>query len=460
MEATNESLISSAPESAKMTPITINYLAFHAGQLIAGIPLLVVGITGLFFYNSGLLLFLFPFPPWIFTSLIPLSVSLVFILRTVIMMEKVSISDAGETLTITTTRLWKNIATVKKSEIRYFGFTFIESKFMRWSVIFILFILSCDVFFKIGMELLGFARIASFLIFCFILTVAGIVIYIAFPRKFIELGKDKEVLFIPLPRWSGRDSRRDQILKFLGTDEKFIASPGERNPFRVLFDSNLFPAIFGALLITIAVLLMVHPDLYFGEFTVPIYFTLGAKLMAHSFQGNKKSIKLDDDASFLGCSSSLLFKKFSGAKLDETVEITASRIHVLEMVCYFYLISQAVKYGFRFAWWSYANFNLAYFTLSIIISCFIFVYWFGPAKIMTAKFENFSISFKIDFNQMAPDAPRQRPGLQAIQKMKNFKNSLASLRKNRKSTWTWIVFLLFVLLSILYYAIFTANLLF
>ncbi|MFX0102442.1 MAG: aldehyde ferredoxin oxidoreductase C-terminal domain-containing protein [Candidatus Hodarchaeota archaeon] len=52
-----------------------SYFAFHWGQFIAGMFLLILSVTGFFFYQEGLLNFLFSIPPFFWTGWVPKAVA-------------------------------------------------------------------------------------------------------------------------------------------------------------------------------------------------------------------------------------------------------------------------------------------------------------------------------------------------------------------------------------------------
>ncbi len=454
---TTTDIVASSPERAAPDGTgksgTISYLALHQGQLIAGLLLLVVGITGFYFYPGGLIYFILPLPTYLWVSLVPLIVASVFIVRSLVMMERVSLSREGDVLQVETRRLLSRRASFSSKDVRYIEIRHLESKVLRWAATSALFVTSYEIHFKNGADLLGHAGSAPFLLFCFVVVSVALAIYVATPRKFVEIGTDREATFIPLPVTGQGAHAMVDIARLLGFHEQAIGGLKGVHPARLVLEDGLFPLVSGVAFILVGVGLAASASWFFGDIAVPVLVLLGAKWVKDSLLGGKKFVKAGGPGEFRGCAVGLVAKRIQGgnARIEQTIGATS--IHPLEMACYFYLMAQAVKYGFRFALWPYLGFNAGYFLLGLLVLVVIFIRWFGVADRCTVDFGTFSMSFDVVPALSLDQCTRKGLNRYLREKVMIFATAFSILKGNKQLAWTWIIFLLFLLAPILYYII-------
>lgn len=440
--------------------MTARYFAFHWGQFISGLFLLITGITGFFFYNEGLLNFLFSLPPFIWTGLVPLILSVVFISRTFIMMEQVYLTSDHGIIQVQTKRIWKNKVKYEKKAIKFVGIRYSGSKFKRWAIIMMMLLVAYEVYYKNGIDLLGYASIGPYLIFCFFMTISAILCYACIQRRFIEIGTDNETRFIPLPSLRIEPSKMRKLLNILNIDDDSVIDLSNTFAIKKLLKENIFYLILGTFFIAIATCLMIFPLFYLGDFTVPLSLALGMKILLRVFQGNKKYAKMNDGTLYKANSVEIVFKKVANADCKERQVIGATRIHALEMIACFYLISQGIKYGFRFAWWAYASFNGVYFAVGVAIILLIFVRWFVPITLIDIDFGTFSISIKVHAGK-DDDRMSHAGAIEVIRhKINHFMSAFTIMKKNRKQLAIGLIFVILLLVPIFYYSLVHSSLIF
>jgi hypothetical protein len=430
----------------------ISYVALHQGQLVAGLLLLVVGVMGFYIYPGGLIYFALPLPTYLWVSLVPLVVAAAFTMRSLVMMERVSMSWQGDLLQVQARRLLSRRVSIARTDMRYVGIRHLESKVLRWAAISALFLTSYEIHFKNGTDLLGHAGIAPFLLFCFAVVCVAVAIYTATPRKFLEIGTDREACFIPLPAIAQGGRTVADIARFLGFHEDTISDSGSVHSALSVIRQNLFSFVSGIVFIAVGVELMSNASWFFGDFAVPAFVLLGVKWIKDSLLGDKKYVKARVAGEFRGCAWGLVAKQIQGKESNVERSIGAVSIHSFEMACYFYLMAQAVKYGFRFAFWPFFIVNPGYLLLGLLVIIVIFLRWFGLADRCTIDFGKFSVSFEV---VPAPDPNYFRRGLKGyiMEKVKRFAAAFSLLKGNNRLAWTWILFVLLLLVPILYYGL-------
>jgi hypothetical protein len=281
----------------------------------------------------------------------------------------------------------------------------------------------------------------------------ALAIYIVTPRKFVEIGTDREATFIPLPAAGLGGHAMADIARLLGFHEEVIAGPNGAHPARLVLGHGLFPLVSGIAFILVGVGLVANASWYFGDIAVPAFVLLGAKWVKDSLLSGKRFVKAGDPGEFRGCAVGLVAKRILGGNARTERVIGAMSIHPLEMACYFYLMAQAVKYGFRFAIWPYLGFNAGYFLLGLLVLAVIFIRWFGVADRCVVDFGTFSESFTIAPEPRPDGSPWPGVKVYVQEKVMRLASAFLLLRGNKRLAWSWIVFLLFLLVPILYYTI-------
>ncbi len=434
-------------------PGAISYLALHLGQLVAGLLLLVVGVAGFIVRPGGLIYLILPLPTYIWVSLVPLAMATLFIFRALVMAEWVTLAWEGDVLKVEARRLWVVRASIRRHDIRYVAIRHLESKVMRWLATFVLLLVSYEVHFTNGIDLLGHASVAPFLLLCFAIVCAALAIHVATPRHTVEIGTDSESRFIPLPARGSKGREIADVARLLGFHDDTISGITRKGNALVVLQNSAFPLATGLAFILIAVALAANRSWYFGDFAVPVFALLGAKWLADALLGDKKLVGGGRADEFRGYTGKFVARQVLGgeARADRAPGIT--RVHPIEMACYFYLMAQAVKQGFRFALWPHFGFHSAYFVLGLIVLAVIFFKWFGLVGIHVVDFGKVSVAFEIVRGKDAGLQLRSGVKRYVAERARSIAASFVVVRGNKKLLWTWILFVLFLLVPILYYSL-------
>ncbi len=431
----------------------VRYFTIHYISILAGLLFFAVGILTLLHYDYGLLSFIFAFPQFFLTGLVPMLVALLLFLMAIIEAERVSISSNEETLTVQVSLLRKTTIHYDLSSIKYVGLKYKETKTIRWMIIFALMLITIEVLLQNAIDLLGSARIAPLLIACTILMLIGIVIFVFFPRRFLEIGTSEETIFIPfhnLPR-----SEMEKLLQILTVNPTLL---DRRKSTKKIYGSLIsqFPNfILSIFLIALGITLVVTP-LFLGAFTRVLVLTLGIKLLTRILNADRFTLLSDGDHLYLGDSFRLTFMKTTATNVAREKSFSPLNSHPLEIICLIYLISQSIRYGFRNLWWAYANFSPLYFSISIILLGLIFIKWFNPITILQVNFQDFSLKIR----ESSALTSKDEKLLQTL--FKNTKQFFLNFKIMRDSKYLGISILLFAAFLIwpIFYNLFGGNFIF
>ncbi|MBN2154224.1 MAG: hypothetical protein JW839_22405 [Candidatus Lokiarchaeota archaeon] len=434
---------------------SVAYLAVHQGQLAAGLLLLLVGIPALYIYPGGLFYFVLPLPSYVWTSVAPLFVGSVLVIRALLLIERVSISRFNDVLRVAARGLITRCESISMEDARYVDIRHLESKVMRWLAAFGLFLLSYEIHFKNGMDLLGYAGVAPFLLLCFVVVCAALAIFIATPRQFLEFGTGHKAVFVPLP---GITQHRDvvaAVARLAGFHGEAVSKPRDEGITRSVLKNDAFALITSIAFIAIGLVLMSNAAWFFGDVAVPAFMMLGAKWLKDVLVGDKTLVKVDGTGQFRGYGVAFVTKRILGGNGTDERVIGASTIHPLEILVYFYLMAQAVKHGFRFVIWPYLGFNPGYFILGIFVVSVVFFKWFGLVDQHKVDFGSFSIRFSVA-SALVPTAPLgslDRMKWHARDRIKRIGTAFKIIWGDKRRFWMVIAFAMFVLVPILYYSL-------
>ncbi|MHA1438039.1 MAG: hypothetical protein ACTSPD_10725 [Promethearchaeota archaeon] len=416
----------------------LNYFAIHKTQIIVGTMFLSVGIISLMFYDYGMLTFFFALPHFFFTGMLPLIFGFIILLRTLIEAEKVSISSNEKIFEIKSTWIKKKKVDLDIDSIHYFGIKYRETRFKRWMIIFLLNLITIEVLFQNSIDLWGFARIAPLLVLFTIIMFTGITLFVFFPRRYLEIGTSEQSFFILYKSLSNLQMKKlFQLLRINQEDVKNQKKIKEKLIENIKFKFSDF--ILGIFLIFLTICLMIFPSLFLGSLTRAIALTLGMKLILRVLNGDSYfKIRDKNNHLFLGNSIKLTFLKINKSDQKNSQYFSPERFHILEIICIFYLISQGIKYAFRFIWWDYASFSLIYFLIGITLIVLLFIRWFNPIEINQIKFKDFSIKIKIVETRTFSE------------KINRFLYNFQSIFRNKNLQLYLIIFSVFIIWSIIY----------
>lgn len=240
----------------------VTYFALHLVYIIVIIIFLTVGIITLLYYDYGLLSFLFALPQFILTGAVPILVAFLLIYIAIYEAERVSISSNGETLTVQVSLIRKRTKQYELSSIKYIGLKYKETKTLRWMIIFVLILITIEILLQNTIDLLGFARIAPILLICTTLMFIGILIFVFFPRRFIEIGTDDETIYIPYKNLSR--SETEKLLQILNVSSDILEQQKYTEKLYRNIISQFSNFILSTFLIGIGVVLIATP-IFFGH---------------------------------------------------------------------------------------------------------------------------------------------------------------------------------------------------
>jgi hypothetical protein len=410
-----------------------NYFAIHVAQIITGLIFLSIGIISAIYYDYGLLVFLFAIPQFFGTGLVPTLIALIFLSRAFIEAEKVFVSSNSEKISIRTFWIKKKKIEVKKADVRYIGLKYCETKTKRWIIVFLLVLFTIVIFYQNTIDLWGFARIIPMLLAGTILMVFGILIFVAFPRRFIEIGTIGAIILVPYRNQSRGKTLR--LFEILGVSFEPIEEQSGVQIVLSNIKSQLIEFIIGVFLLTIGIIFTITP-LFYGEFTELVSITLGLKILVRVIGGEFLYEITSQENLYLGRTLRFTFIHTKESEIEHHINNSPLRFHPIEIICMFYLVSQAVKYSFRFIWWNYTGFNIIYISIGIAIITLFLVRWIYPHQIVSISFEEFSIKFK-------EYIPYERAGFRNLKSITNDENFRISL----------ILFAAFLIIPIIYFIV-------
>lgn len=379
----------------------VSYFAIHITHIIVGAIFFGLGVYMAIYWDYGLLVFLFAIPQFLATGLIPTLISLLLLYRAFVEAENVTISSSGEKLSVKTSWIRKKSVQYDFNDIKYVSLRYRETRAKRWLIAFMLLLFTIYGFYQNAVDLFGYARLAPALVIGTIIMTVGTLIFIAFPRRFLVIGTNEETVLIPY-----RNQPREITLKMLEILKVDLKTIEEQKSSDILLDnikSNILDFILGIFLITFGILLLTMP-IYYGYFVELICLSFGLKLLSRIFNGEPYYDISSQDNLYLGRSPfRLTFIKAYKPDIERIKSVSPLRFHPLEILCVFFLTSQAFKYGFRNIWWPYAGINVFYLIIGIAMIALLLIRWVNPYSIICIKFEKFSIdlreqtSFKRDF---------------------------------------------------------------
>ena len=423
---------------------TLQYLAFPRAQTLSALLFLAVGILSLIFYDYGLISFLFAFPQFFLTGFIPLMVGLLILIRNLTEAEEVKLSAENGALHIDVQRKIKSKTfpplTIDHSKIKYLALKYRETRTKRWFIIFILLIITIEVHFQNAVHLYPHARIAPLLIIWTIMMSIGIIIFTFTPRRFIEIADDKETFFLPFT--SLKEEQKKVLFTILNLDDVNSSRLRNRSIISTIVDNILkFPLQFflGMILLYLGVLLLVDARLYLGSFTRVLVIIYAMKLLLRTFNGEPFFFFFNPSkAIYRGLSIKLTFINAFDAPETEKESISPLRYHIFEILVIWYLLFQSLYYGFKHLWWDFAQFNLLYLYLGILLIALLFLRWFNP-----------TVMDYINFGELQLEIRKPSP-LSFSKQIGEIFKKFKTIRDNDEVLISTLLFLLFILSSILY----------
>ena len=426
----------------------LDYFAIHFTHIIVGLLLLSVGVITLIHYDYGIINFLFAVPHFFLTGLIPTLLSLLLLFRVFTEAEKVSISSSKTTLNLNGKWIKRKSLRYDFSSIQYVGLKYRETRFKRWSIVALLVLLTIEVHWQNAMDLLGHARIAPILFICTVLLSIAIVLFVSFPRRFIEIGTNDNTILIPY-RILSKD-KQIQLLNLL----KLSPDHFYRDKSITILYNNILDGfssfLMGVFLMGFGIVLALTPAIFYGSFTRTIAIVLGMKLILRVLNGDPFYFKSNEKNLYIGRSLRLTFIKTVDATTKVKTCFSPLRYHFLEIACFIYLIFQSIRYSFRNIWYPYMTFSVLYFIIGMIIIGFIFIRWITPINMHQIQFDEYSIKIRNMDPYNQAQGGRVSLKLVIINKIKSFISNLKNMKENRLQVISLGIFVLFIIWPIIY----------
>ncbi len=408
-----------------------------------------VGFIAVLFCNEGLIFFIFAFPTVLWVGVLPLLVGFACIFKAVPGSETISVEQNRESV-ILRRKKWRTVMrNYPRTEIKYISLQYHEPKTRRWLLVFTLFIYLIEVLFRNGMDLLGAAPVAPFLLLNVLLTAIGVVILIAFPRLFLEIGTDKDIVSIPWPSYGTSDAKKSTLLRYLGIDPASLQRPRPYNHLREALREDFSTFLFAVVLLFVGIILMLTPSIFYGQFTAPLAFTLGMKYLFQILNGGKLHVR-ETESAFLGQSRELTFFHGSIGSLERREVVSLANCHFVELLAYVYLISQSLKYGFRFIWWPFMGFGPVQFALGLILISLIFCKLFIPAHQIRCQLSCFTLILRTILSIPQESIAVQNAPI--ITKARDFLNSFRAHKGEKTFLWVVVFFVITIVAPAIYYA--------
>ena len=352
-----------------------SYFAFYDKQFIAGIILIGIAVIGFFFAENGLIFFLFALPPFFFIILLPLLLCLFFIFRSVCIISKETFKIKDGEIVIRSRRVFTKLYSIDIEDINMVRIFYRESKLVRWLVALIWLNLSIEIYLENGMDLVGHAIIGSFLLYCFVFSLIAWLLFLLFPRRFLEITTESTSYVVPFPIRLDRIGNSKILYQLLENGKHNVErsidaiNKPSRSPKRRV---NPFTVALVTFLIIIGVLPLVNHTIYLGEFTATIMIALGLKIFLRYIHAPFGGRVLATKNNFLKTNTKPRFFK----------------THVVEIIALGFLGYELILYGFRFLWWVYAGINILYLIVAISFLFLVVIYYMEPVDIMTFKDNN------------------------------------------------------------------------
>jgi len=426
----------------------LDYFAIHFIQVIVGVLLLSVGVITVLHFDYGNISFLFAVPQFFLTGLVPTIFSLLILLRVFLEAERITVSSDDKAIYLKGRRIKKQTLKLDLDSIQYYGIKYRETRYKRWMIIAILVLFTIEVHWQNAMDLWGYARIAPILLICTILMTSAIILFVVFPRKFLEIGTNESRILVPLRHLSTLKTQK--LLKILKIKPDILKRD---KPLKIIYKNiidGFFTFVMGLFLLIFGIVLCLTPAIFFGSFSRTIAVLLGMKLLLRVSNGDPYYFKSGEDSLYVGRSIHLTFIKTLVGEAKQQKCFSPFRYHPLEIACFVYLIFQAIRYSFRNIWYVYMGFSIIYFAIGMTIIGLIFIRWFNPISIIEVNFKEYSIKIKDakPFDQKGEG----RLSMKDIfnKKLKDFIANFNNIQENKAMIVSLIIFVIFLVFPIIY----------
>lgn len=393
------------------------------GKVAAGVACVVAFALILPVYDHGLLFFLFALPPLFWAGIPPLVVGGAFLLTAALQQVQVTLALApgGEVrvregareyaLVLARVRAWR----ARARAIPPAG----------WVGLLTLAFFVHEIHFRKGRALVASTVLGPMLLASGALIVAGMLACVLVPRRELLVVTPRAFLHVPLPvRPSPAVVGLLARLQVATTAPPAPATPDTtpRATSQPRSTWGLPGIVLGGGLLVLGGILYVWPAAYFGAFTAPVALVLGTRLVSRRGRWHVTP---------WAAPAAAMESQVSPAVL-------ATVLRPLELVALAYMATQALKYGFRWAWWAVPPFHLGYFLGGVLLLGALVAYWFAPVTrhaILGASGATLA--------RVATPAPGKT----------SLGASLRHLRHDRRGLVTSVAFLLVPLASGLYLAL-------
>ncbi len=331
----------------------IKYVYFHWNLLIASLILLSVGIYSFSTANKGLIFYFYALPSAIWSGLFPAIFGAIFLIAFLARIKRIQITSNSEKdneIQVIVKRSGPNMMfSSNPNNLITYGVITRETKLLRWATFLALLQLVSGMHYTIGSKLLGFSFMGPILLYSGAGVFLAAIIFIAFPRKVLFLKSRSNQIAVDLPQIFG---------KITNNPVNIVAISSSSNSNRVhLIERNTKEKLLLAsavVLLSWGIVLFALPELYFGEFSSAICMALGTKLLVRRYYGlasvskQNKRRSVDRFASF--DKDVFLVLKYPKNDQMDPFPLFSYKRNFLELLCWWYMAAQSVKYIFRNLW--------------------------------------------------------------------------------------------------------------
>ncbi|MBD3185439.1 hypothetical protein GF325_01315 [Candidatus Bathyarchaeota archaeon] len=424
-----------SPRSNDPVVSSATYSSFQVGQFIAGALFILASIMQVPFTTKGLLFFLFALSPFIWTGVLPLLTGIILVLRSLVMVQRISISISGESIAIYAKRIWRRCVSIPVNEVNYFHAGRRESKILRWGVILVLVELALEVHLENGIDLLGNAIIAPYLLFSFVILMVAIAALAFMPQQVLRIGTHHARYLIPLPfKWHKFQKEQPvaRVLHAIGIgtcrDVDGEAEPQQKLWMRIAraIQGKRLDILLAIILMGTGIAITSRRAFFMGEFTAASCIVLAIK-QVHRIIHPRYSISHERNPEHLppeinkkvvitkGSHVTLGTRRYITVKglktwnthscTPRTLSVIESNldsqetklkpaivlIHLVEIALLGFIIFQCMYHGMRFAWQSYTRFNSSRFIVSLMVTLVAFFKLSNPTQVLILKFSRETI---------------------------------------------------------------------
>lgn len=380
--------------SRKETEDWIEYRVFNIYEFMAALILIGTLLYSLTQRSSGLLFVIYALPTWIWSGVIPGIFGIVILIRLILRYEKVRLHCSSDVLTIETQSVFRRRREIPFDDIVLLHIGNYETQPLRSIAMSILLFFNVEVHYLNGIDLFGDSIAATMLLVSGILTTIGLVLILVGRNNGLEVYAEETKTSILIPRSKlVRDKILNEILGRFNASVPSKSPSDRRNQLLLNVKKSMFKFTASLIMITSTFVYTFSSWFYFGQFTPYIGFGLGIYYIYRVLDGKYEAIDEIGLFKASGLQDSYLMVLKTGFKTEKGE--FRSRWNVFEVLLWFYLASQSIKYGFRFIWVPTGDVVIYQIILSAIFIILISLIFLKKKDFLRLKIADRLIAFEL-----------------------------------------------------------------